>query len=103
MTKQELIELERLTKQALRALGYEPTKVNIFNSGTLLVSHDVEKVSQVQIVSGKIYIVTNKMEIKEFTYNDNGLISLKTYVVPFDRMAIQTAIEALIIVNGLGE
>ncbi len=102
MNKQTPYECEELQMikdwviESLAYLGYHDLmNITISQSTELLISHDCNGISQIRYDNNRIYIVNNKLQIKQFTIENNRLWRLET-ITPPDDMCLETAFSTMI-------
>jgi hypothetical protein len=83
--------------ECLAYLGYHDyMHISVIQSPSqLLISTDCDGINQIRYDDHKVFIVNNKLQIKQFTIKNNKLWLLQTITVP-DDMCLETAIQTII-------
>jgi len=94
--KEELQIIKDWVIESLAYLGYHDLiNISFIQSNELLICHDVDGINQIRYDNNRIYIVNNKLQIKQFTIENNKLWRLETITPPAD-MCLETAIQTMI-------
>ena len=94
--KEELQTIKGWVIESLAYLGYHDLiNISFIQSTELLICHDVDDVYQILFDNNRIYIVDNKLQIKQFTIKNNKIWRLKTITMPSD-MSLQVALKTII-------
>ena len=98
-TPYERIELQNIKHWVIESLAYlgyhDLINISFIQNTELLICHDCKGIHQIHYDDNKIFIINNKLEIKQFTIQNNRLWRLKTITKP-DDMCIYTALQTII-------
>ena len=94
--KEELQTIKDWVIESLAYLGYHDLiNISFIQSTELLICHDCEGVYQIRYDNNRIYIVDNKLEIKQITFQ-NGKLWREHTITMTSNMCLETTLKTII-------
>ena len=93
--RKELKIIKDWVTESLAYLGYHDLmNITISQSPTqLIISHDCDGISQIRYDNNRIYIVDNKSQIKQFTFQNGFRVN---YITILPEMCVETTLRTII-------
>ena len=92
--REELQIIKDWVIESLAYLGYHDLiNITIQQSTQLLISHDCDGISQIHYDNNRIYIVDNKLQIKQFTFKNGFRVN---YITLLPNMCLETTLKTII-------
>ncbi len=99
--REELQIIKDWVIESLAYLGYHDLmNITIQQSTELLISHDCDGINQIRYDNNRIYIVDNKLEIKQLTFQ-NGKLWREHTIAMTSNMCLETTLKTIIEYNRL--